>query len=68
MPAVFLGAREFRKSQWKSGVHLLQTAELQKMGQADPDTVGKLECDIEGGGPLGESPVNYSHFENVNPS
>ena len=30
--------------------------ELQKMGQADPDTVGKLEGDDKGKGPLGESP------------
>ena len=27
--------------------------ELQRMGQTDPDIVGKLECDEEGEGPLG---------------
>ena len=28
--------------------------ELQRLGHADPDTVGKLECDEYGRGPLGD--------------
>jgi hypothetical protein len=30
--------------------------ELQRMGQAGPEMVGTLDCDIIGKGPLGESP------------
>ena len=29
--------------------------ELQRLGQADPEVVGRLDCGKNGGGPLGES-------------